>query len=346
MTEANTCDDNDDTTVDNEDYGPTGSTGDFRLGVPSATGMSILLNGALWAGGRSIASGGPDTDIALGAQDMIPPTAPFGLVAAPGVNSVGLTWTGSTDTGGSGLSGYSIYRQTGTTYGVQGTGDPTLTSALPVLIADVAAAITSYNDATAKSGNTYYYYVRANDVATNVSARSNQVSAAPSAPTPTPSPTPTPTATPTATPTPTPTVTPTPTTTPTPTATPTATPTPTPTPTATPAPGPQTATLTLLSDKSAVLGTQAFTLSGYATPDPSMIGKRIRIFVRRPRSPMWTVSTVRTLVANPTDSKPYYKYVLTPTSRTRHGTWTFKSVFGGGGGIGPCASSLVAVKIS
>src|SRR5436853_4273249 len=47
-------------------------------------------------------------------SDQIAPTAPSGLSwSTLTATSVQLSWTGSSDTGGSGLSGYKVYRQQG-----------------------------------------------------------------------------------------------------------------------------------------------------------------------------------------------------------------------------------------
>jgi chitodextrinase len=85
------------------------------------------------------------------------PSAPTGLGAtATSQTQINLSWSGSTDTGGSGLSGYRIYR--GTTQ--VGT-----------------SATTSYSDSSLAAGTTYTYRVAAYDVAGNVSPQSSQASA-------------------------------------------------------------------------------------------------------------------------------------------------------------------------
>ena len=87
--------------------------------------------------------------------DTTPPTTPGNLTASTSGAQVNLSWTASTDTGGSGLAGYKIYRN-----GVQiGT-----------------STTTTYGDATVSSGNTYTYYIVAYDGANNVSPSSSQVS--------------------------------------------------------------------------------------------------------------------------------------------------------------------------
>jgi YD repeat-containing protein len=89
------------------------------------------------------------------AADTTPPTVPTGLAAsAPSSTLVNLTWTASTDSGGSGLAGYKIYRG--------GTQIGTSTTA-------------SYSDSTVSGTTAYSYTVAAYDNANNVSAQSTAV---------------------------------------------------------------------------------------------------------------------------------------------------------------------------
>ena len=102
-------------------------------------------------------------------SESLAPSVPTGLSAtAVSQSQINLSWSASTDTGGSGLSGYRIYRggsQIGT------------------------SATTSYSDPSLAAGTTYSYRVAAYDVAGNVSAQSSPASAttldttAPSVPT-------------------------------------------------------------------------------------------------------------------------------------------------------------------
>jgi len=89
--------------------------------------------------------------------DTIAPTTPTGLTASD-VNAVqiNLSWTASTDTGGSGLTGYKIYRG----------GAQIATS-----------ATTSYSDTSGSANTAYSYTVAAYDGAGNVSGVSNTASA-------------------------------------------------------------------------------------------------------------------------------------------------------------------------
>lgn len=90
--------------------------------------------------------------------DTTAPSVPGGL-ASPSqtASSIVLSWSASTDTGGSGLAGYDVYRNGGLV------GSPTSPS---------------YTDAGLAASTTYTYRVRARDNAGNVSAQGTQVSAA------------------------------------------------------------------------------------------------------------------------------------------------------------------------
>lgn len=91
--------------------------------------------------------------------DTTPPTTP-GTPAASGVTATtaALTWTASTDTGGSGLSGYNVYRE-------QGTTDP--------LLFQPTANSTTLTGLTPSTQ--YQVYVRARDGAGNLSTPSATV---------------------------------------------------------------------------------------------------------------------------------------------------------------------------
>ncbi|WP_245641976.1 endo-1,4-beta-xylanase [Nonomuraea candida] len=92
-------------------------------------------------------------------NDTTPPTAP-GTPAASNVtsNSATLTWTASTDSGGSGLAGYNVYRE-------QGTTDTQLGQ----------STTTSINLTGLTPNTEYQVYVRARDGAGNLSANSATV---------------------------------------------------------------------------------------------------------------------------------------------------------------------------
>ncbi|MEV0312033.1 cellulase family glycosylhydrolase [Nonomuraea fuscirosea] len=91
-----------------------------------------------------------------GTPDTTAPTTP-GIPSASGVTATGatLTWTASTDAGGSGLAGYDVYREQGSTDTLLGQ------SATPSI------ALTGLSPATR-----YEVYVRARDGAGNVSGNS------------------------------------------------------------------------------------------------------------------------------------------------------------------------------
>ena len=93
------------------------------------------------------------------------PAAPTLTAAVPG-NSVTLTWSPPTDTGGMPITGYNVYRSTVS-------GQETLLTSVGV--------VTTYADETTNDGITYYYVVTALN-AVGESARSNEMSAMPVAP--------------------------------------------------------------------------------------------------------------------------------------------------------------------
>src|SRR5439155_25378656 len=97
----------------------------------------------------------PSTTTPTTAPDRTPPPAPTGLKASPAKRKVGLSWTGSTDTGGSGLAGYRVYRGT------------TSAAADFTLIASTTSM--SYSDAGLRSATTDWYYVVAYGGAGNAS---------------------------------------------------------------------------------------------------------------------------------------------------------------------------------
>jgi len=90
------------------------------------------------------------------ATDTTAPSVPTGLAGTVvSATQINLTWNTSTDTGGSGLAGYRIFRG-----GTQ--------------IASVGSA--SYSDTTVAGGTTYVYMVAAFDYAGNASVQSSSVS--------------------------------------------------------------------------------------------------------------------------------------------------------------------------
>ena len=97
------------------------------------------------------------TAVNVTTPDTIAPTTPTSLSAtAINPTRIDLSWGASTDSGGSGLAGYKIYRG--------GSQINTTTS-------------TTYSDTTVSGGTSYSYNVAAYDNATNTSAQSNTASA-------------------------------------------------------------------------------------------------------------------------------------------------------------------------
>src|SRR5581483_7762233 len=96
-------------------------------------------------------------------EDSQPPTAPSGLTATGGVGTVSLRWTAATDNPG--VTGYNVYRSTTAGF----------TPSAANRVAQVAG--TGFTD-TGLAAGTYYYRVTARDAAGNVSAPSNEASAA------------------------------------------------------------------------------------------------------------------------------------------------------------------------
>lgn len=171
--EAQGVDDDANGRVDDEDYGPTGNLGDFRMATPATSTIRVNLNQSVWPSATSTFAPGPaDTDIALGATDMVAPSAPAGPVAASGDGTAGVSWTAASDD--TGVAGYYVYRwnpaPTGAAY-----------SPVHARVATLAADATSYLDGTVADGTTYLYEVRAFDAATNVGPSSGVVTAAPAA---------------------------------------------------------------------------------------------------------------------------------------------------------------------
>jgi lysophospholipase L1-like esterase len=98
-------------------------------------------------------------------QDLIPPSAPTGLTAASAKRKVNLSWSASTDVGGSGLAGYTVWR---------GTAGPSGS-----FTAIARSTSSSYSDTAVTSKVTYWYRVTAFDGAGNQSQPSTVVTATP-----------------------------------------------------------------------------------------------------------------------------------------------------------------------
>jgi len=94
--------------------------------------------------------------------ELIPPSAPGGLVAVPGDHLVSLNWS---DNAEDDLAGYSVYRSTNS--GIYGAA----------LVTNLVSS--DYVDHTVSNGTTYYYVVTASDTNSNESATSGEASATP-----------------------------------------------------------------------------------------------------------------------------------------------------------------------
>lgn len=98
--------------------------------------------------------------------DTTPPTTPGSVTAsALSQTAIRVSWAASTDTGGSGLAGYRVYRSTtsGGTYSQIGT--------------DLTTASLSYDDTGLSAGTTLYYRIVAFDGNSNTSSQSSIASA-------------------------------------------------------------------------------------------------------------------------------------------------------------------------
>ena len=171
-TEPNGVDDDFDGVIDNE--GPLGNrTGDFRMAVPAATHFDVRTgdaNQTVVAGWTNVVSGPTDTDIALGASDMVPPGAPGALQATNGYGRVRLGWSAATDNVA--VTGYNVYRWADNLTPDIGNGPPILSATSPHVRIGTTTGV-SFDDTSALVGQTYHYEVRAVDAATNVGPRSS-----------------------------------------------------------------------------------------------------------------------------------------------------------------------------
>jgi hypothetical protein len=95
-----------------------------------------------------------------------PPSAPTGLTATAGNNTVSLDWNNN---GEGDLAGYNVYRST-----TSGSGYVKLNSSL--------LTSSDYNDSNVSNGTTYYYVVTAVDAGSNESVYSIEVPATPDIP--------------------------------------------------------------------------------------------------------------------------------------------------------------------
>uniref|UniRef100_UPI001BDA739A endo-1,4-beta-xylanase n=1 Tax=Acrocarpospora catenulata TaxID=2836182 RepID=UPI001BDA739A len=126
-------------------------------GLTASTQYQVLVRARDGAGNLSGNSAvATFTTTGGGTTDTTPPTTP-GTPTASNITSSGatLTWTASTDTGGSGLAGYNVYRRVGTTDTLL--GSPTTNS---ITLTGLTA------------GTQYQVFVQARDGAGNLSSNS------------------------------------------------------------------------------------------------------------------------------------------------------------------------------
>jgi chitodextrinase len=127
-----------------------------NTGLTQGTTYQYQVSAIDGAGNESVKS----NTISVTTLDVTAPSVPGGLsLQALAHDQVKLTWTASTDTGGSGLAGYKIYRGTSTTP-----------------IATVASGITTYTNTGLTGSTSYTYTVSAYDLANNESAKSTAAS--------------------------------------------------------------------------------------------------------------------------------------------------------------------------
>lgn len=98
--------------------------------------------------------------------DTTPPTTPGSVTASTlSQTAIRVAWSASTDTGGSGLAGYRVYRST------------TSTGTYTQVGSDLTTASLSYDDTSLSAGSTRFYRIVAFDDNGNASAQSSTASA-------------------------------------------------------------------------------------------------------------------------------------------------------------------------
>jgi putative cell wall-binding protein len=164
-TEANQIDDDSNGIVDDEDWGPTGATGDWRLAASAETTVNPYIQQGLQLGGNFLMKYA-DEDIAFGSADTTAPAAPTNLDAEVDGTTATLTWDPATDDVG--VTAYHVYRWV----------DVSSVEYTPPHVKIATVTDTTFEDTGLTPQVTYNYEVRAADAATNVSARSNAAQAA------------------------------------------------------------------------------------------------------------------------------------------------------------------------
>jgi Fibronectin type III domain len=151
--------------IERSNDGATGWSQIATTGSPGYSDTTVIENSTRFYRVFASNSGGksPPSNVPSATTPATPPTQPNNLTAMGGKRKVTLTWTASTDAGGSGLAGYEIWRST--------------TGAAGSFTKVATTTSTSYTNSGLVSGRTYWYYAVAYDGANNVSTPSNTVSA-------------------------------------------------------------------------------------------------------------------------------------------------------------------------
>jgi len=131
-------------------------------GLQESTSYTYFVRALDNAGNRSNLSSGLTVSTAGTTADTTPPTTPSGLTGSvTSDTSVHLSWNASSDAGGSGLSGYQVFRND---YGSYTT-----------VLAFISAPTQTFDNAGLTPGTQYRFRIRAVDGAGNVSGYSNEV---------------------------------------------------------------------------------------------------------------------------------------------------------------------------
>ena len=151
--------------------GEEAADADFALGAPTGAAFDARVQNAIWpAVAPSFTGAQADVNLALGAADTAPPSAPGTLSVAAGDTTADLSWGAATDA--TGVAGYVVYRWVEPASGAGYT-------AIPMAVHMAGAAETTWTDTGLTNGTVYHYVVRAMDAATNVGPRSSAADATP-----------------------------------------------------------------------------------------------------------------------------------------------------------------------
>ncbi|MEI8081233.1 MAG: hypothetical protein WCI74_05250 [Actinomycetes bacterium] len=163
--------------VDDEGQDPPrgNNVGDFRVFARAGQPVSFKLGGLGWAPGDGFQLTVPDTDIAVGASDMVAPTAPSSPSATSGNTVATVRWSAASDNNA--VAGYYVYRWIYNPLLIGAAYSPARTR-LPKL----AASARSFTDTGLLNDAIYQYEIRAFDAAGNVGPRSATVTATPVSP--------------------------------------------------------------------------------------------------------------------------------------------------------------------